>query len=221
MNNIKHIIWDWNGTLLNDAWLFVKIMNQVLEKRGLKKITVKKYREIFCFPLESFYIKMGFDFKKESFEKSSFEFISLYSKHKNEADLYTGAKGLLFKLNKLGIKNYLLSAQNQQTLIDQVKFYKLFDFFDLIIGTDNLHARGKDVVAKKIFNKIIPHNNQILMIGDTNLDINISKKFNCNAIGAGYGHQHIKRFENHKNLKIVSNFNQLDFYLTSLFQDNQ
>jgi len=221
VNNIKHIIWDWNGTLLNDGWLFVKIMNHVLEKRGLKKITVKKYREIFCFPLESFYIKMGFDFKKESFEKSSLDFISLYSKHKNDADLYPGAKSLLFKLNKLGIKNYLLSAQNQQTLIAQVKFYKLFDFFDLIVGTDNLHARGKDVMAKKLINKIAPHNDQVLMIGDTNLDINISKKINCNAIGVAYGHQHIKRFEDNKNLKIVSDFNQLDFYLTSLFQDNQ
>ena len=76
-------------------------------------------------------------------------------------------------------------------------------------------------MAKKLFNKISPHNNQVLMIGDTNLDINISKKFNCNAIGVTYGHQHIKRFKNHKNLKIVSDFNQLDFYLTSLFQDNQ
>ena len=73
MSSIKHIVWDWNGTLLNDGWLFVKIMNQILKKRALNKITEKIYREIFCFPLEKFYIKMGFDFEKESFEKSSLE----------------------------------------------------------------------------------------------------------------------------------------------------
>ena len=47
----KHIIWDWNGTLLNDAWLFVDIMNNVLENHNMETITVKKYRNIldeFC-----------------------------------------------------------------------------------------------------------------------------------------------------------------------------
>ena len=24
MNQIKHIIWDWNGTLIDDAWLYTK-----------------------------------------------------------------------------------------------------------------------------------------------------------------------------------------------------
>jgi phosphoglycolate phosphatase len=31
----KHIIWDWNGTLIDDAWLCVDIMNKILEKRNL------------------------------------------------------------------------------------------------------------------------------------------------------------------------------------------
>ena len=44
----KHIIWDWNGTLLDDAWLFVDIMNGVLENRNMDTITVKKYRKIFA-----------------------------------------------------------------------------------------------------------------------------------------------------------------------------
>ena len=45
----KHIIWDWNGTLLDDAWLFVDIMNGVLENRNMDTITVEKYRKIFGF----------------------------------------------------------------------------------------------------------------------------------------------------------------------------
>ena len=43
----KHIIWDWNGTLLNDAWLFVDIMNSVLKSHNMDTITVQKYQEIF------------------------------------------------------------------------------------------------------------------------------------------------------------------------------
>ena len=41
----KHIIWDWNGTLLNDAWLFVEIMNSVLENSNMATISLEKYRK--------------------------------------------------------------------------------------------------------------------------------------------------------------------------------
>ena len=53
MNKIKHIIWDWNGTLVNDGWLFAELINVVLKKRSLNQISLDDYREKFCFPLEN------------------------------------------------------------------------------------------------------------------------------------------------------------------------
>ena len=64
----KHIIWDWNGTLLDDGWLFVDVMNAILKRRDMNTITLEKYREIFGFPVKDYYIKLGFDLEKESFE---------------------------------------------------------------------------------------------------------------------------------------------------------
>ena len=32
-----HVIWDWNGTLLDDAWLCVDVMNGVLRAHDLPK----------------------------------------------------------------------------------------------------------------------------------------------------------------------------------------
>ena len=64
----KHIIWDWNGTLLNDTWLCVEGINKSLEKRSLQTITEEIYRKVFSFPVEDYYKRLGFDFKKEPFE---------------------------------------------------------------------------------------------------------------------------------------------------------
>ena len=64
----KHIIWDWNGTLLDDGWLFVDVMNTILKRRKMNTITLEKYREIFGFPVKNYYIKLGFDLEKEPFE---------------------------------------------------------------------------------------------------------------------------------------------------------
>ncbi len=48
----KVIIWDWNGTLLNDTDICVSCMNRVLKKRGLELLDVQRYREIFNFPVK-------------------------------------------------------------------------------------------------------------------------------------------------------------------------
>ena len=77
---IKHVIWDWNGTLINDAWLFVDVMNNILQKRNMHTITIKKYRDIFGFPIKNYYEKLGFNTKKESIEKLGLEFIKEYKK---------------------------------------------------------------------------------------------------------------------------------------------
>ena len=66
ISQIHHIIWDWNGTLINDAWLFVEIMNEELKDRKLPLITVKDYRKHFTFPVKKYYENLGFNFEKEN-----------------------------------------------------------------------------------------------------------------------------------------------------------
>ena len=39
----KNIIWDWNGTIVDDAFLFVDIMNKTLQKHNLPLINLKEY----------------------------------------------------------------------------------------------------------------------------------------------------------------------------------
>ena len=45
----KHAIWDWNGTLLNDTWLCVEVLNSLLAGVACAPITTKDYRENFGF----------------------------------------------------------------------------------------------------------------------------------------------------------------------------
>ena len=35
LKKYTNIIWDWNGTLLDDAWLCVDVMNGMLKEHGL------------------------------------------------------------------------------------------------------------------------------------------------------------------------------------------
>ena len=209
MINIKHIIWDWNGTLLNDGWLFTDLINIVLKKRGLKEISLEDYRQKFCFPLEKYYKRLGFNFDIEPYDVPSLEFVGLYDRHKFRASLHTNAISLLRSLNNRGIKNYLLSAQNESSLLEMVNFYKISDVFEKVIGTDNVHARGKKRLGKSLINSIGANNDEVLFVGDTNLDIKMATDVHALIVAATYGHQSKNRFPNQKNIIFIKYFDEL------------
>ena len=100
----KHIIWDWNGTLVDDTWLFVDIMNGVLKNRKLNGITLDDYRNVFDFPVQDYYQKLGFDFNVEPYDIPSMEFVALYNKNKYRPNLYDGATDLLRMIKNQGLR---------------------------------------------------------------------------------------------------------------------
>ena len=221
MNKIQHIIWDWNGTLVDDAWLFTDLINIVLKKRGLPAISLLDYKNKFCFPLEKYYKRLGFDFKKEDYNIPSLEFIKLYNENKYRPKLYSGIPALIEQLNKSSIKNYLLSAQNHDSLMDQINFYKIKHLFRTINGTNNLHARGKNLLATNLLKSKKINKNGVLFIGDTNLDMDLALQNGAKAIGITYGHQSKHRFLNSQDIFLCNCPTSLKTYLFSKFLGNQ
>ena len=59
------VLWDWNGTLLDDVALCVDALNRLLRIYHYpQQYSLAQYREIFGFPIEDYYIRAGFDFSK-------------------------------------------------------------------------------------------------------------------------------------------------------------
>ena len=199
MNNFaqyKHIIWDWNGTLLNDGWLFVEVMNIVLKRRKMKAITLESYREIFGFPVKDYYIKLGFDFDRESFENSGLEFIKEYEKYCFKAELYSQVIPLLNELQKLGISHSILSAQHQILLDDLTQYYKIRNQFIGIIGLDNHYAHSKVENGVNWIKQLEMNPKEILMIGDTDHDFEVAIAMGVDCILLSHGHNCISRLQN-------------------------
>ena len=88
MNKEICIIWDWNGTLLDDLQMTMLCINELLEEYDLPSLTIPRYRQIFRFPVKDYYELAGFDFAQESFEVLAQKFISNYYSHLSEVSLY-------------------------------------------------------------------------------------------------------------------------------------
>ena len=74
----KQIIWDWNGTLIDDTWMCVEVINELLSKYNKPILTVETYHKVFDFPVKDYYRRIGFDFNETPFEVVGTEFMNRY-----------------------------------------------------------------------------------------------------------------------------------------------
>ena len=182
------IIWDWNGTIVDDAPVFIKIMNSFLVKRNLPLITLEDYRHSFVFPVKKYYKNLGFDFSKESFDSLSVEFIEKYKRAMFSPPLVKNIKPLLSELNKNEITQVIVSAQENSLLAQAVHFYNLNDYFCCARGINNYRATSKINIAKKVFQESLSFSHKTILIGDTEHDAEVARALNIDCCLVSYGH---------------------------------
>lgn len=193
--NYTDIIWDWNGTLLNDAWLCVDVMNGMLSERNLPQRTLDEYRTLFGFPVRSYYEKLGYDFEKESFDIVGLEFIVRYNQRHHESNLHPGALEVLEYLKSSGYRQYILSAREQKELLEEVKKQSIDHYFSQIQGIDDHYAHGKNEAGTRLIGRIGYQATRMLFIGDTLHDAEVAAELGIDCVLIPNGHYTRERLE--------------------------
>ncbi|MBN1974805.1 MAG: HAD hydrolase-like protein, partial [Sedimentisphaerales bacterium] len=129
MKKYRHIIWDWNGTIIDDVCVCVDVLNSILVSYDKPLVTLEQYRSEFVFPIADFYTKLGIDFSMVSYDLAAKQYVSEYNKKQYECGLQSGAIYVLKTISDRGIGQSILSAYNQEMLEEAVKHFGLFDFF--------------------------------------------------------------------------------------------
>lgn len=193
MTFLPTIIWDWNGTLLDDIDLCIATINKMLVKRNLQALSKETYRDIFTFPVKSYYEVAGFDFEKEDWNTVAHEFIYAYLSKVKDCTLTPSAKEILSHFKNSGYRQIIISAMEHEELTKSVEHLQIAPYFDYIGGINDHLAGGKAENALNYFreNSISPQ--QTLWIGDTLHDAEIAAEVGCKCILVSTGHQSTNR----------------------------
>jgi phosphoglycolate phosphatase len=189
IDRIGGIIWDWNGTLLNDSGLAVQTMNQMLERRGLPMLSVDDYKSVFTFPVKDYYQKIGFDFQKEPFEVPALEFIDIYNCQVKKCSLQKDTLIVLEYFRSIDVKQYILSAMEQAVLDNCLKHYQINNFFEFVSGLDNIYAASKIENGHRLIAEIKLDASELVLIGDTVHDFEVATELGCQCVLIADGHQ--------------------------------
>ena len=195
MIDSKAIIWDYNGTLLDDLSIGVQSINQMLTKRKLPLLSEESYREVFTFPVKKYYETVGFNFNKEDWDVTAKEFIALYTSLLPDSTIFPEAIQLLSHFKTLGKKQFILSAMEQNMLNDSVKTENIGPFFSEVSGIDNIYASSKIENGIKMIQKHQLAPKEVCLLGDTVHDYEVSQELGCRCILIAAGHQSFKKLK--------------------------
>ncbi|NLE28543.1 MAG: HAD family hydrolase [Phycisphaerae bacterium] len=195
LSGYRHVIWDWNGTLLNDAWLGVEILNGILVSRHRPAITLDEYQEEFCIPVKPYYEKLGFDFSVESYDAISTEFIENYDLRRFECELQEHALAVLRSVPRRGMSQSILTAYQQCRLEEIILHFQIGDFFVEMLGLDNHYASSKIENGRRLVESLGISPLDILLIGDTLHDYEVARAIGVDCVLVASGHTSRERLE--------------------------
>ncbi len=191
----RNLIWDWNGTLLNDTGICLEGINRLLKRRRLSPLGLERYRDIFTFPVQNYYQEAGFDFKQEPFEVPAEEFILEYQDLLGQAGLFPDVREVLDYFGTRGMRQFILSAMEQQALLRSVEEHGIAKHFEALYGiADNL-ARSKMQRGQELINTYKLKVRETVMVGDTLHDYEVARELGLPIILVSRGHQNGKRLQ--------------------------
>ena len=205
---VKTIIWDWNGTLLDDLDLSLESVNVLLKERNIPTLSIEKYKDIFGLPVVDYYVKAGFDFEKEAFEVPAKQYVKLYAAGASELKLFPDVVDTLTFFKENNYRQIVLSAMKDDNLKLMIHNAEISHFFDGIFGIKDNYAREKVSLGKQVVENLKLNPAECLMIGDTLHDAEVSEQCGFNYILFSGGHVSKQRLET-KGKKIINSLSEL------------
>ena len=204
----RHIIWDWNGTLLDDVQACIRAANRMLAPRNLQPLDPERYRRIFGFPVRGYYTALGFDFAREDWDMLAREFHDHYHIESRSATLREGIGELLVALAAHEIPMSILSASESSILTRMLREQEIEHHFEHVFGLSDLYAGSKSLLGRKLLDRLALPPAEVLLVGDTIHDYEVACELECRCVLLAGGHQATDRLQQCK-CPVLMDSNQL------------
>ncbi len=196
MANTSVVLWDWNGTLLDDRAFTLDCLNWLLERYGYpQRYGEAAYLELFGFPIEDYYKKAGFDFARHPYPLLAEDFMARYNPGSAACTPMADASETLAAVQALGARQVILSATRRDTLRLQVAARGLEGWFEELIGLGDIFGKSKVQAGRDWMARAGIDPATAVMIGDTLHDAEAAAAMGARCVLVTTGHQSRRRLE--------------------------
>ena len=180
---IRHVIFDFDGTIADSMKLAVELYNQVADKHKFNKIREEEYEYLRSLSI---------------LEKCKFLNVSLlqiprvgndlyrsYNRAISSIEVFNGIKEVILDLKEKGFKLSIVSS-NSSNNIRKFLANNNLDVFDSIYTAKNIFGKGKAI--NSFIKKHNLRNEELVYIGDEHRDIVASKENKIKVIAVTWGY---------------------------------
>ena len=187
----KTVLWDWNGTLLDDRDYAIRVRNRVFPRFGLPGVeSLAEYYRQFTFPIRLYYERAGVT--EENFVAVANAWMDEYVRGAENIPLHGDAIAALCAFREAGLLQAVLSASDKQILTAQLSQYDLTDFFAAILGLDHIYATSKQAIGEAYLKTSGIAPSACVLLGDSLHDAEVAKEMGVSCVLICRGHQNRK-----------------------------
>ncbi|MEE0298710.1 MAG: HAD hydrolase-like protein [Christensenellales bacterium] len=206
---MKHIIWDFNGTLLNDTQLSLDVDNNVFEKLGIPAITIDDYRNNMTMPVRDFYPTVGVDYSVHSYETIARLWLDEFNQKAVGVGLVSGALDAIRFFHGQGRSQSVLSASYEPSLRKQCEALGLTPYMADISGLEDESASKKTEIGRRQLRELGLEGRDVVLIGDMLTDAHLAEDLGADCILVSWGHNDLKRLLS-SGLPVARDFGELE-----------
>ena len=185
---IKQILWDWNGTLLDDLQYGMDVRNRVFPSFQLPVIsTIGEYHAQFTFPIRLYYERAGVT--DDIFVAVAHAWMDEYVRGFASVPLHRDALETLDRFAKHQLRQVVLSASKLDLLTEQIAQFKIQPYFAAVLGLGDIYAGSKEEIGRQYLQNCGIAPGETCMIGDTLHDAEVAQAMGARCVLVARGHQ--------------------------------
>ena len=192
----SHLVWDWNGTLLDDLQIVITAVNRTIGQFGLNPIGADDYRDHYTRPVRRFYDRLfGRTIEDEEWLRLDTGFHEAYFQLAHRADLAPGARSAMESLAEAGWTQSLLSMSPQYWLEGIVRRLGVDDRFEAVDGLSGPTGGLKAKHLEDHLGALEISGSSVVVVGDTPDDVAAARHVGARAILFHGGSHHMDVLE--------------------------
>jgi phosphoglycolate phosphatase-like HAD superfamily hydrolase len=190
---VRHVVWDWNGTLFDDHVAVVAAVNDALASLGLSPIDSHTYRSRFTRPVQRFYEQVaGRRIQPGEWRTVDDAYHDSYHAWLERLRLAPDALAALAAAEAAGLTQSLLSMWRHQDLVALVERLRIGRFFLRVDGLRVPGGGGKTEHLMAHLAALEVRSSAVLLVGDTLDDLAAARAVGarCVLYDGGSPHRH-------------------------------
>lgn len=215
--NIRLLIFDWDGTLVDSLERIVNSMHHAARFCGLEQRSTGQIHAIIGLSLEKAFLQLYPETEQAALRQ---QFRKAYSDHYLEQEqqpspFYPGVRDTLDNFRSAGYQLAVATGKSRQGLDRVLQGHGMQDFFDITRCADETRSKPHPLMLEQILEHCRQPAKSAIMVGDSAFDLQMANHAGIAPVAVSYGAMPSAVLAREHPVLTIDHFNELDRWLVA------